>query len=256
MARPVKGFVLGAALALATAFTAQAESIKVGVTISQTGPAASLGIPQRNSVALLPTEIAGQKIEYILLDDATDSTKAVANTRKLIDEDNIDVLIGPSITPAALAMIDIVGEKKVPMIALAASAKIIEPQSGARQWVFKTPQNDSLMADAVAGHMAQAGIKSVAFIGFHDAYGDGWLAEITRALGEKGIKSLDDLADLAGDEWLEIVGETAMDEDVANDIIMIARAHWFADAAGEGAGEGDVAVEAEGEIADGEADHV
>jgi N utilization substance protein A len=76
------------------------------------------------------------------------------------------------------------------------------------------------------------------------------------ALGEKGIKSLDDLADLAGDELLEIVGETAMDEDVANDIIMIARAHWFADAAGEG--EGDVAVEGEdeGEIADGEADHV
>ena len=75
-------------------------------------------------------------------------------------------------------------------------------------------------------------------------------------MGEKGIKSLDDLADLAGDELLEIVGETAMDEDVANDIIMIARAHWFADAAGEG--EGDVAVEGEdeGEIADGEADHV
>ncbi len=185
------GFLLGAFVALATAFTAQAGTIKVGITVSQTGPAASLGIPQRNSVALLPTEIAGQKIEYILLDDATDTTKAVANTRKLIDEDNVDVVVGPSITPAALAMIDIVGEKKVPMIALAASAKIIDPPGGARAWVFKTPQNDSLMADAVAGHMALAKIKTVAFIGFNDAYGDGWLGEITRALGEKGIKLVD-----------------------------------------------------------------
>ncbi len=191
MARSGSNFILGAFIALATALAAQAGTVKVGITVSQTGPAASLGIPQRNSVALLPTEIAGQKIEYILLDDATDSTKAVANTRKLIDEDNIDVLIGPSITPAALAMIDVVGEKKVPMIALAASAKIIDPPTGARAWVFKTPQNDSLMADAVAGHMALADVKSVAFIGFNDAYGDGWLAEITRALAAKGIKLVD-----------------------------------------------------------------
>ena len=191
MARPGSGFVAAVVLALATVCGAQAATVKVGITISQTGPAASLGIPQRNSVALLPTEIAGQKIEYILLDDATDTTKAVANTRKLIDENNIDVLIGPSITPAALAMIDIVGEKKVPMIALAASSRIIEPPTGARAWVFKTPQNDSLMADAVAGHMAQAGIKTVGFIGFNDAYGDGWLGEITRALAAKGIQLVD-----------------------------------------------------------------
>jgi branched-chain amino acid transport system substrate-binding protein len=188
MARPGSGFILGALFALASVAAAQAGTIKVGVSVSQTGPAASLGIPQRNSVALLPAEIAGQKVEYILLDDATDSTKAVANTRKLIDEDNIDVLIGPSITPAALAMIDIVGEKKVPMIALAASAKIIEPPTGSRAWVFKTPQNDSLMADALAANMAASGVKSVAFIGFNDSYGDGWLTEITRALAEKGIK--------------------------------------------------------------------
>ena len=171
--------------------SALADTIKVGVTVSQTGPAASLGIPQRNSVALLPAEIAGQKMEYIVLDDATDATKAVANTRKLIDEDNVDVIIGPSITPAALAMVDVVGEKKVPLIVLAASARIIEPPTGAKAWVFKTPQNDSLMADAVADRMAQDGVKSVAFIGFNDSYGDGWLTEITRALAAKKIELTD-----------------------------------------------------------------
>ena len=130
--------------------------IRIGVITSQTGPAASLGIPQRNTVALEPTEIAGRKVEYIVLDDATDVTKAVADARKLVDENNVDVIIGPSITPAALAVTDVAGEKHVPVISLAASAKIIDPPTGARAWVFKTPQNDSLMADAVVDHMAKA----------------------------------------------------------------------------------------------------
>jgi len=49
------------------------------------------------------------------------------------------------------------------------------------------------------------------------------------ALGEKGVKTLDDLADLAGDELVEILGEGAMDEDTANAVIMAAREHWFAE---------------------------
>jgi branched-chain amino acid transport system substrate-binding protein len=165
--------------------------IRIGVITSQTGPAASLGIPQRNTVALEPTEIAGRKVEYIVLDDATDVTKSVADARKLVDENNVDVIIGPSITPAALAMTDVAGEKHVPVISLAASAKIIDPATGARAWVFKTPQNDSLMADAVVDHMAKAGVKSVAIIGFNDAYGDGWLTEMTRALAAHDIKLVD-----------------------------------------------------------------
>ena len=85
----LSGLVVGGALA---------QPIRVGVTISTTGPAASLGIPQRNSIALLPTEVAGHKVEYIVLDDGADSTKAVANARKLIDEDKVDVIIGSSTT--------------------------------------------------------------------------------------------------------------------------------------------------------------
>ena len=165
-----------------------AAQIKVGVTISTTGPAASLGVPQRNSVALLPRTVAGQSIEYIVLDDAADSTRAVANARKLIDENAVDALIGSSTTPASLAMIDVAAEKQVPMISLAASARLIQPMDAQRHWVFKTPQNDSLMADAIAGHMAAHGIKTVGFIGFNDAYGDGWLTEATRAFGAKNIQ--------------------------------------------------------------------
>ena len=85
-------------------------------------------------------------------------------------------------------MIDVAAEKRVPMISLAASARLIEPMDAQRRWVFKTPQNDSLMADAIADHMAAAGIKTVGFIGFNDAYGDGWLTEATRAFKAKGIQ--------------------------------------------------------------------
>ena len=161
--------------------------IKIGVTICQTGPAASLGVPQRNTIALLPTEIGGQKVEWLVLDDASDSTKAVANARKLIDEDNVDALVGSSITPASLAMIPVAAEKQTPMISLAASQRLIAPMDAERHWVFKTPQNDSLMADAIATYMQAHGVKTVGFIGFNDAYGDGWLNEATRAFAAHGI---------------------------------------------------------------------
>jgi branched-chain amino acid transport system substrate-binding protein len=181
--------LLAAAAALApTLARPAAAQIKVGVTISTTGPAASLGVPQRNSIALMPQEIAGQSVEYIVLDDGADSTRAVANTRKLIDENKVDAIIGSSTTPASLAMIDVAAEHQVPMITLAASARLIQPMDAQRRWVFKAPQNDSLMADAIAEHMAHAGIKTVGFIGFNDAYGDGWLTEATRALDAHGIK--------------------------------------------------------------------
>lgn len=178
--------MLATALVLCAGW-AQAQ-VKVGVTVSSTGPAASLGIPERNTVALLPTEIAGQKIEYIVLDDATDTTQAVRNARKLISEDKVDVIIGTTATPGTLAMLDVVAEAKVPLISVAANARIIEPMDDKRRWAFKTTQNDILMAEALAESMASNNVKTLGFIGFSDAYGDGWLDEMKRAAEAKGIR--------------------------------------------------------------------
>jgi len=150
---------LAAALALSLPVAVSAQ-IKVGVTVAATGPAASLGIPERNTVSLLPTEVAGQKIEYIVLDDATDTTVAVRNMRKLITDDKVDVVIGTSVTPGSLAMVDVAGETKTPMISVAANAKIVDPVEGARTWVFKTPQNDQLMAGALADAMVKQNVKN------------------------------------------------------------------------------------------------
>lgn len=187
LSQTMKRTVLASAIALALPMAAMAQ-VKVGITVSSTGPAASLGIPERNTVSLLPTEVAGQKVEYIVLDDGTDTTVAVRNMRKLITEDNVDVVIGTSVTPGSLAMVDVAGETKTPMISVAANARIVEPVEGAREWVFKTPQNDQLMAAALADAMEKQGVKTLGFIGFNDAYGDGWLDVMTKAAEAKGIK--------------------------------------------------------------------
>ncbi|SAK51720.1 extracellular ligand-binding receptor [Caballeronia glebae] len=155
--------------------------VKIGVTVSATGPAASLGIPEKNTVALLPKEIAGQKVEYIVLDDATDSTQAVKNARKLTSEDHVDALVGSTVVPNSLAMTDISAETHTPMISMAAAASIVEPMDAKKAWVFKTPQNDILMATAIAQHMSNHGVKTVAFIGFSDAYGESWFKEFSKA---------------------------------------------------------------------------
>jgi len=176
-----------AAALLAVPLLADAQ-VKVGVTLASTGPAASLGIPERNTVALLPKEVAGQTIQWIVLDDATDTTLAVKNARKLATDDRVDVIVGTSITPGSLAMIDVAAEVKVPMISVAASARIVEPVDEKRRWVFKTPQNDALMADAMTDAMVTAKIKTLGFIGFADAYGDGWLEVMQQATKAKGIQ--------------------------------------------------------------------
>ena len=168
--------------------TAAWADVNVGVTLSATGPAASLGIPERNTIALMPREIAGQKINYIVLDDASDTTAAVTNTRKLISENKVDIVLGSTTTPNSLAMIDAVTESKTPMISMAASASIVEPVDAKKRWVFKTPQNDIMMALAIAEHMAASGVKTAAYIGFSDAYGEGWAREFSKALELKKIQ--------------------------------------------------------------------
>lgn len=179
--------LLAALLSTAAASFAYAD-INVGVLVSATGPAASLGIPEKNTFALMPTSIAGQKVNYIVLDDASDTTTAVKNTRKLLSESKVDVIIGSTITPNSLAMVDIAAEAETPMISMAASARIVEPVDAKRRWVFKTPQNDVQMSTAITEHMTNTGVKSVAFIGFSDAYGEGWWQEFSKMADVRKIK--------------------------------------------------------------------
>ncbi|MBE7424267.1 MAG: ABC transporter substrate-binding protein, partial [Zoogloeaceae bacterium] len=146
--------------ALGAAGAALAD-INVGVSVSATGPAASLGIPEKNTFALLPQTIAGEKVNWIVLDDATDTTTAVKNARRFVSDDKVDVLIASTTTPTSMAILEVAFETKTPQIAMAP----LPPAGDKAPWVFTTPQNFGLMATAIADHMVTEGVKTVGFIG-------------------------------------------------------------------------------------------
>ncbi|HEX7381692.1 MAG TPA: ABC transporter substrate-binding protein [Nevskiaceae bacterium] len=177
--------------ALAVPVIASAQ-VKIGVTISQTGPAASLGIPEAQTVALLPKEADGTKIQYIVLDDGTNPTRAVQNAQALINDDHVDAIIGSSTTPTSLAMVSTVAKAKTPMVAV---APFLPPPSkaisGPLEWAFQSPQPISLMASVLVHGMAAQHVKTLGFIGFSDGYGQDWLDNIRALVGEKGIKLVD-----------------------------------------------------------------
>ncbi len=182
-----------AAVPLAFALTAALPcaalaQVKIGVTLSTTGPAGSLGIPEKNTIALLPKTIAGQSIEYIVLDDASDSSAAVVNTRKFISENKVDAIIGSTTTPNTLAMIDVIADGETPVISLASSARIIEPMSAKKAWMFKTPQTDTMMVLAILEHAAKRGMKTMAYIGFNDALGEAFYAEFEKFVEARKIR--------------------------------------------------------------------
>lgn len=177
-----------AGMLLALLAAGAAAQVRIGVTVSATGPQASLGIPEMKTVELLPRSIGGQAVEYIALDDGSDPTRTVTNVRKLISESRVDLIIGSSTTPNTLAIIDVAAEAKTPVISLASSARLIEPVDDRKAWIFKTPHSDSHMASSITEHMERDGLKSLAFIGFNNALGEAFWAEVERYAGKHGIR--------------------------------------------------------------------
>jgi branched-chain amino acid transport system substrate-binding protein len=187
--QPLRSVAAPLALAFAAALPLAAEAqVKIGVTLSTTGPAVSLGIPEKNTIALLPKTVGGLTVEYIVLDDASDSSAAVVNTRKFIGENKVDAIIGSTTTPNTLAMIDVIAEGETPVISLASSARIIEPMSAKKAWMFKTPQTDTMMVLAILEHAARRGMKTMAYVGFNDALGEAFYAEFEKFAEARKIK--------------------------------------------------------------------
>ncbi|MGO3028199.1 ABC transporter substrate-binding protein [Pseudomonas helleri] len=173
--------------ALCASMAAQAD-VKIGVVTSSTGPIALVGIPQKNSVALMPKKVGDQNITYISLDDSSDPTASVKAFKKLIDEEHVDAIIGPSGSPNAMGVIQFAAESGTPMLAPTGSAAVVLPMTEQKKWVFKTTQNDDLIAQALVEHMVKTGVKTLGLIGTADPYGENW-GKVMTALAEKnGIK--------------------------------------------------------------------
>ncbi|MGJ7507906.1 ABC transporter substrate-binding protein [Variovorax sp. GT1P44] len=180
---------LAAALGAGFAMTAFAADLKVGLSVSLSGPNSSLGVPyakgMQAALAYKP-EVNGRKIQLIVLDDGSDPTTAGRNARKLVEEDKVDILMGTSGVPAAIAMAQVGRDAKVPMIGLTPIQ--LDPAENA--WVFTVAQPTQLMIDAVVQRMKKDGIKTVGYIGFSDAWGDLVYNALMKSAPEAGIKVL------------------------------------------------------------------
>jgi branched-chain amino acid transport system substrate-binding protein len=173
-----------AAAAAALAATGALADVNIGVTLSLTGPASGLGIPVGNQFKLFPKEIAGGKINLIVLDDASDPGKGVGNARRFVTEDKVDILFGGSITVVSAAIAPIAAESKTPQLSIAPVG--VPPDQ--EHWVFRLPQGFTVMAHPIVEHMKKTGIKTIGFLGYTDAYGELWLKEMEKQAGAAGIK--------------------------------------------------------------------
>ena len=183
--------LVGGAALLLWAVCAAAQ-VKIGVITSATGPVAAIGIAQKNTVALLPAKFGDLTVEYLYFDDASDPTTTVALTKKLITEYQVDAIIGPSGSPHAMGTLQFVAEARTPLLAPVGTVAVVLPMDEKKRWVFKTTQNDKIIADALIGHMKRVGVKTAAFIGYSDSYGESWHEEFIAQTQAAGIKVVAD----------------------------------------------------------------
>ena len=176
----------------------QGEPYKIGLFFSVTGPASSLGVPERDTAMMLIEQVnqAGglpgpdgklHTIEAFFEDDQTDSTKAVLAVKKLIEENGAPVIVGGTGSPASVAVIDTVTEAKIPFISMAAASAIVQPVEE-RYWVFKTPQTNNPVVEVQADWMEAKGITKIASLGVNNAFGADSIEALKQVVAERGFE--------------------------------------------------------------------
>src|SRR6185295_1536687 len=165
---------VAAVLALPGAALAQTNEIVIGITVSTTGPAAALGIPERNSLEFVAKEIGGVPLKVIVLDDAGDPTTATTNARRFVTESKADIIMGSSTTPPSIAVSNVAAEANVPHFGLAPFP--ITPERA--KWSVSMPQPIPIVGKVMYDHMKKNNIKTVGYIGYSDSYGDLWINDL------------------------------------------------------------------------------
>lgn len=171
------------------------EPYKIGAIVDASGPAASLGEPERDTLKMLADElnakggINGHPVELIILDNKSLESEAVLAAKRLIDQDKVLAIIGCTQSSTSLAIVDTVTKAQVPTVSMAASAKIVTPVTE-RHWVFKTAQSDIIVANKIAKYLIGKGIKNVAFLSVNNAFGDSGLVNFEKAAQANGLNIL------------------------------------------------------------------
>jgi branched-chain amino acid transport system substrate-binding protein len=181
--------VLVAAVAMAS------EPVRIGAIFAVTGPASFLGEPEKNTLEMLVKEanakggINGRKLELVVYDTQGDVTKAVQLATKLIKNDKVSVIVGPSTTGESMAVIPVVEKEKIPLISCAAGVKITEP---VKKWVFKTPANDHVAAEKILIQAGKLKQKNLAIITVSDGFGSSGREQLKVLAAQKGFKIVAD----------------------------------------------------------------
>ena len=184
-------FTMAAATALvlsAHAATAQTGEITIGITISTTGPAAALGVPERNALEFVPKEIAGVPLKVIVLDDGGDPTNATTNARRFVTESRADIIMGSSTTPPTNAVSNVANEAGIPHLSLAPFQ--VTPERA--KWSVMLPQPVPIMGKVLYQHMKAHNIKTVGYIGYSDSYGDLWFNDFKKQAEPMGLTLVDE----------------------------------------------------------------
>jgi branched-chain amino acid transport system substrate-binding protein len=181
--------VVAAALALpALPAAAQTSEITIGISISTTGPAAALGIPERNALDFVPKEIGGVPLKLIVLDDGGDPTNATTNARRFVTESRADIIMGSCTTPPSIAVSTVANEAGIPHLGLAPFP--ITPERA--KWSVDLPQSIPIMGKVLYAHMKAHNIKTVGYIGYSDSYGDLWFNDFRNQAVPMGMTLVDE----------------------------------------------------------------
>ncbi len=179
---------VAATLAVASPSWAQTPDITIGISLSTTGPAAALGVPERNALEFVPKEIGGVPLKLIVLDDGGDPATATTNARRFVTESKADLMIGSSIVPSSAAMSTVANEAGIPHFSLSPM-----PFTPAREkWSVDMPQPVAIVGRVMYDHMKAHGVKTVGYIGYSDSYGDLWFADLKAQTASLGMTIVDD----------------------------------------------------------------
>jgi branched-chain amino acid transport system substrate-binding protein len=180
---------IAASLALpGLATMAQTNEITIGITITTTGPAAALGIPERNALEFVPKEIGGVPLKVIVLDDGGDPTNATTNARRFVTESKADIIMGSSTTPPSIAVSNVANEAGIPHLGLAPFP--ITPERA--KWSVDMPQPVPIMGKVLYEHMKAHNVKTVGYIGYSDSYGDLWFNDFKNQAVPMGMTLVDE----------------------------------------------------------------
>lgn len=188
---------LAAMLLCSATMALAAGTIKIGGLFSVTGPASFLGEPEKKTLEILVADlnakggINGQKLEAVIYDTAGDATKAVQLATKLIKNDKVVAIIGPSTTGESMAVLALTEKEKIPLISCAAGIKITEPVKD-RKFTFKTPANDHVAVEKILQYAAKVKQKNLAILTVTDGFGASGREQLKVSAAQKGFKIVAD----------------------------------------------------------------